>query len=627
MAKGLIVLLAILLAVTLLIPDLSADSTDDIDRFLVDYGNGSTQWYDVIPGETYGETMVLSASDIEIVIVDEEEDSIVESVNGTDTIRIGDMECSWRIYLWDEVSWTSLPMDAGLPYQGGSIALAYYPDDSIVPVANPDYPTTWTQYRGDSSSSGISDSYGPDTVAKPLEWYQTYAGAVDSSILYADGLIYHTVSGLYGSVGMDSMAWLFCLDPVNKEVAWSVSYSDSANIEIVTPVIVSDMIVLFSGNWHVYCLDRYTGEPLAEMVPAGSTPDMCSRARTLEYDTYRSDPSVVYDRTHVVAGPTNAVYDSGALYFGTSDGVMRCYSIDRDNGFKRLWENIPDDDSRGCFYFYPPCVTESDGRKIVMQGNCSGHLLCVDACTGEPIWSKEIQDSGGNRAGAVTSIAVCDNDRAIVCFSDGGMTASSGGMTLIGMDGGTLWEYDYLGSKPAVYGDRAYVYISYTHNGSPTIRDHDSGRDVDLVSGYYSLWVDDCSRCWVQDTEAACGGGVTYCDSRIYGMDYSPGSEGSLGGWVWCIDADTGDVVWKAKVIPYAGAAYSMCTPTVVDGKVIVGNDYGAIYIISETPGIDRSSSEQIDYASEGIAHWSWLLLIAASVSIGAVSFILYRRT
>jgi len=626
MAKGLILLVAVAaaLSMVLVLPGVSAE---DQERILIDHGNGDIAWYPVSEGATYKDVLEASVPAADVVYERVGDDLAIGSLDGISNASTGSQLCSWRLYIWDEVVWAALPMDMEMPYDGGTFAIAYYPNDSIFPASNPDYPTVWTSYRGDSSSSGISDSYGPDTVAKPLEWYNLYAGAVDCSILYADGLLYHTVSGLYGSVGMDSMAWLLCLDPVNKEVAWSFSYSDSGNIEIVTPVIVGDMIVLFSGNWHVYCLDRLTGEPIAELVPEGVSPDVCSRSKTTEYATYRNDPSVVYDRTHVVAGPTNAVYDSGALYFGTSDGVMRCYSVDREDGFRMLWESIPDDEVRGCFYFYPPCIAYADGRRVVLHGNCNGHLLCVDASTGEPLWSEEITDSKGNRAGAVTSITICEGERALVCFSDGGMTASSGGMMLLHVkDGSVIWENDYLGSKPAVFGDRAYVYISYTHSGSPTIRDHDTDTYVDLVSGYYSLWVDDCSRCWVQDTEAACGGGITYCDGRIYGMDYSPGSEGSLGGWVWCIDSDTGDVVWKAKVIPYAGAAYSMCTPTVVDGKVIVGNDYGAIYVISETPGVDRHSSDSIDYDSEGLAHWSWLLLIAVTASLAVAALVLYRR-
>lgn len=626
MAKRLIPLILVAVA-ALAVATFPGVSAEEPDRILVDHGNGDIQWYPLTAGQTYRDVLEASVPGIDIVYGNVGDDLIVESLDGISNGYTGTQLCSWRLYVWDEVAWSVVPMDMEMHYEGGTIALAYYPDDSLFPASNPDYPTVWSSYRGDSSSSGISDSYGPDTVAKPLEWYNTYAGAVDCSILYADGLIYHTVSGLYGSVGMDSLAWLYCLDPVNKEVAWSFSYSDSGNIEIVTPVIVGDMIVLFSGNWHVYCLDRLTGEPIAELTPSGSEPDVCSMSKTTEYDTYGGDPPVVYDRTHVVAGPTNAVYDSGALYFGTSDGVMRCYSIDRVNGFCALWESIPADDVRGCFYFYPPCIAYEDGRRVVMHGNCNGYLLCADASTGELIWSKKVCDSKGNKAGAVTSITVCEDERALVCFSDGGMSASSGGMLLVNIgDGSEVWEYDYLGSKPVVYGDRAFVYISYTHNGAPTIKDHDTGKQVDLVSGYYSLWIDDGSRCWVQDTEAACGGGITYCDGRIYGMDYSPGSEGSLGGWVWCIDSDTGDVVWKAKVVPYAGAAYSMCTPTVVDGMVLVGNDYGAIYVISETPGVERHTSGRIDYTSEGLAHWSWILLFTVVAAAFVISFILYRR-
>lgn len=622
MAKGLIPVLAVCVLAILCLPGLSAESADDADRMLVDYGNGNIAWYDIVPGETYRETFGLSAPDLDAVFSADGDSTVVESIGGMGEGGL----CSWRLYSWNEVAWEALPMDMDMSYASGCFALGYYPTDSIAPAATPDYPSVWTSYRGDSSSSAISGSYGPDKVAKPLEWYNTYAGYVDCSILYADGLIYHTVSGVYGSVGMDSLAWLYCLDSVNKEVAWSVSYSDSGNIEIVTPVIVGDMIVLFSGNWHVYCFDRFSGEAIAEMVPEGSQPDKCSRSKTTEYATYRTDDAVVNDRIHVSAGPTNAVYDSGALYFGTSDGVMRCYSIDRENGFTKIWETVPDDSVRGCFYFYPPCVTYWDGMRVVLHGNYAGNLICADAATGEVLWTLEMSDSNGNKAGAVSSINICDGDRALVCFFAGSGESASAGMALISLSGDVVWEHDYSGNRPAVYGDRAYVYISYTHNGEKTIRDHDTGMDVELVSGYYSIWVDDCSLCWVQDTEALCGGGVTYCDGRVYGMDYSPGSEGALGGWVWCLDSDTGDVVWKVKVTPYSGTSYSMCAPTVVDGKVLVGNDSGAVYVISEIPGVERSSSDKIDYSSQGLAHWSWLLLFAATAGIGIAAFVMYRR-
>ena len=629
MAKRLMLLL-VLLAV--LVPvAFEESSAEEEENLLVDYGNGGTAWYPIVSSQSLKDVIsgTLGAAGVEVTFVAEGDSQHVLSVGGQGPVTVGNgstpgmQECVWRVYSWNGVSWDPEPRDVDLEYYGGSYALGFYPKDSIFPVSTPDYKDVWTCYRGNSSSDGVSQSYGPNSVAVPLEWYNTYAGAVDCSILYADGLIYHTVSGLYGSVGMDSLAWLFCLDPVNKQVAWSVSYSDSGNIEISTPVIIGDLIVLTSGNWHVYCLDRYTGEAVAELYPSGSSPDMCNLSRSTEYEVMKGDPSVVNDRVHVNAGPTNAVYDSGALYFDASDGVMRCYSVDREEGFKEIWTHVPDSSVRGCFYYYPPYVTEVDGRKVVVSGNYSGRMMCVDALTGEGIWATTIKDSNGNKSGAVTAVAVCSGGRAVVCFADGGMVSSSGGVALVDLrDGSVIWEQDVLCSKPAVSGDRFYSYVSYSSKGAKTLVDHDTGAEVELVSGYCSFWVDDGTLSWIHPTDALSVGGVTYCGSRIYSMDYSPGSEGSLGGWVWCMDADTGDVVWKAKVSPYGGAAYSMCAPTVVDGKVLVGNDYGAIYVISEVHGEERQGSSEISYESQGLAHWSWIALF---VALAAFTFVMVR--
>lgn len=632
MAKRLMLLLIVL---ALLSPAMLCEaSAEDAEQLLVDYGDGRTSWYPVVASDSLEGVIsgTLGAAGVEVSFVSEGDSRLVSSVGGRGPVTIGTdatanmQECVWRVYSWDGVAWEPEPRDVDLEYFGGSYALGFYPKESIVPASTPDYKDVWTCYRGTSSSDGVSRSYGPSSVAVPLEWYSAYAGAVDCSILYADGLIYHTVSGLYGSVGMDSLAWLFCLDPVNKQVAWSASYSDSGNIEISTPVIVGDLIVLASGNWHMYCLDRYTGEAVAELYPSGSSPDMCNLSRSTEYEVFKSDPSVAKDRLHVNAGITNAVYDSGALYFDASDGVMRCYSVDREEGFREIWTHVPDQSVRGCFYYYPPYVTDVGGRKVVVAGNYSGRMMCVDACTGEGIWAADVSDSRGNRSGAVTSVSVCTGGRAVVCFTDGSMVSSSGGVALVDLrDGSVIWEQDVLCSKPAVYGDRFYSYVTYSSKGAKTVVDHYTRADVELVSGYCSFWVDDGSLGWIHPTDALSVGGTTYCGGRIYSMDYSPGSEGSLGGWVWCMSADTGDVVWKAKVSPYGGAAYSMCAPTVVDGKVLVGNDYGAVYVISEVRGEERSSSSDISYESQGLAHWSWIALFAVLAAFTILMVRMYR--
>ena len=109
-------------------------------------------------------------------------------------------------------------------------------------------------------------------------------------------------------------------------------------------------------------------------------------------------------------------------------------------------------------------------------------------------------------------------------------------------------------------------------------------------------------------------------------MDYSPGTEGSNGGNVWCLDADTGSVVWRCKVSPYNGNAYSMTCPTVVDGKVLVGNDYGAIYVISDISGNERTASGEIDYQSKGLAHPSWIITFIAVAVAVAAGVVIYRH-
>ena len=68
-----------------------------------------------------------------------------------------------------------------------------------------------------------------------------------------------------------------------------------------------------------------------------------------------------------------------------------------------------------------------------------------------------------------------------------------------------------------------------------------------------------------------------------------------------------------------------MCAPTVVDGKVLVGNDYGAIYVISEVHGEERGSSSEISYKSQGLAHWSWIALFVALAAFTLVMARMYR--
>jgi len=628
MAERLIPLLAVLLMVCTVPLSAEAVSADagggETFSLLVDFGNGSAGWTDIVPGSTVGE-MLSSTLGGRVSI---EGDAVV-SVDGVSEVTVGTgvnkQACGWRVYSWNTVEWEFLTTDTSDRYSGGHMALGYYPSDTVVPVSNPDYRYVWTSYRGDSSSSGVGTSPGPETAATPLEWTNTYAGAVDASILYANGMIYHTVAGKYGAVGMDALARINCLDPVNREVLWSVTYSNSGNTEITTPVIMGDLIVVTSGNWHMYCLDRFTGDAVAELAPSGDDGDMCKGSKLTTYIPRKTDPSVAGDRIHLEGGITNTVYDSGVLYFGTSDGLLRCFSVDREKGFKEIWNYTPASGYRGCFYYHPPVVCDYGGEKYVLIGNYGGGLVCVDALTGKEVWAQSVQDTQGNKVGQVSSITLCSGGRALVCYSGGEMSSAGGGIMLVDVtDGECIWKEDIRAGRPVVCGDRFCAYVSALPD--QTVTDSATGEERELVSGYYSLWVSDCSMLWCRPTDALSIGGMTYSCGRVYSMDYSPGTEGANGGCVWCMDSDTGNVVWKCRVSPYNGNSYSMCCPTVVDGKVLVGNDYGAVYVISDVSGDQRASSGEIGYQSQGLAHPSWIAMFALTAVVMAVSVYAFRH-
>ena len=626
----LVIAMMLICAVPVVCADAEEEVQDAPDELLVDYGNGAFDWY-VIPAGMDSYRQVFDAVLGPAVVYD---GSRVLGVGDVAEVTIGEnynqQTCSWRIYWWNSVEWEFLTQDADERYVDGHIALGFYPVDSVRPVSNPEYREVWTCFQGDSASSGVSRSFGPEKVATPLEWAMTYPGPVDSNILYADGMIYHTVAGKYGAVGMDALAWVKCLDPVNKKVMWSQPFSRSDRIEITTPVIVGDMLIVTSGNWHVYCLDRFTGEPIAELAPVGEEGDMCSGSKLASYIPRKDDSFANKDKDLIESGVSNAVYENGILYLCTSDGYVRSFSVDRENGFQSIWARCPSPEHRGTFYFQPPVLGDSGGTRCVLSGNYVGSLFCIRADTGAEIWTRSVEDTGGNRVGAISSISMCSGDRALVTYSNGKMNSSSGGVLMLDMsDGSTIWQHDFLCGSPTVHGDKFYVYL--TARSGDEVTDSQSGKKVPLRTGYCAFWLqdpelNDCTLLWNRPTDALCKGGMTYCNGNLYSMDYSPGTEGATGGNVWSLEADTGEIAWRVAVSPYNGNAYSMCAPTVVDGKVIVGNDYGAVYVLSEMSGSENGLTADIDYQSQGLRHWSWVLtfIIIAATLLAAV--VLYTR-
>lgn len=604
------------------------------DSLLVDYGNGSSEWYSITPdnvADTILSTVcnVLTEEDIELS--ETSDGKGLESVNGVKTKIIGDLDaqtCSWRFYIWT-FEWEYGGTNGSEQYSGGSLAIGFYPSETIQPPANPEYPEVWTCNRGDSSNSTNSASYGPGVAATPLEWYISYeTGGIYSSLLVADGLIYHTTGGNYNSIGADTYPSIYCVDTVNKEVAWKLQY-ENGTYEVSTPLIVGDMLIVTSSNGHVYCLDRFDGSVIAELVPAGEMPHFANSFDTTEYvlkQTLDENYNWMLEGAQFITGPTTAIYDSGAIYFNTYDGQIRCYSIDREKGFRELWTYSPSVESdRGCFYYSPPTVYDRDGTAVIISGSYSGRGYCVDAATGEEIWVKKFIDLGEGNPGSVTSITPCSGSRALITCNDGTMNSlGKGHLLLIDVnDGSIIWKSDIKCSKPVVVGETFYTYLSPAFVGAE-ISDK-NGKSEIAEGGYYALRVSDGNYIWKNASSAVTKSGLAYCDGRLYSLDYSPGTSWPDGGALRCIDPDSGEYIWIVKLEPFTGNSYTMSAPTIVGGKVYVANDGGILYCISEIAGKDISVTQDLAYGPNNITHWSWILTIISSVVVAGVSILAYR--
>ncbi|MCQ2070062.1 MAG: PQQ-binding-like beta-propeller repeat protein [archaeon] len=619
-----ILALALLLAVPYVSPVTYAEP-DVGDTLLVDYGNGTATWY---PMTTSGGTLLSAVEDVLDInsVPCTDDGTSLTSVGGVYNRIVGTQECSWRFYIWDSYAWIYGATDGSEKYAGGTLAVAYYPTEDILPVSTPFYTGSWTSFRGDSSGSAVSGSYGPVEAATPLEWsLNVSTGGIYSSILAADGLVYYITGGDYYGTGVNRNPHLYCVDTVNHEVAWKFGYSisqsaGSSEYELNTPVVIGDMIVVTSSNRHVFCLDRYEGKVLAEMVPEGEKAQYAGVFNTFEY-AYGTVSGAVSSK-----GAGTAVYDSGALYFTTSDGVLHAVSVMHSGGsavFDELWR-YPSSGSGTCSA--APSVMELGDRKVIVTAGNNGTIMCLDQKDGSLVSSFDVELG----VYGLCKVIPAGNRKVIAMADDGAMIPLNGCTVAVDLgNASVLWKADvfpYMHSVPTIVGNTIYTYLEPSVSGTGAQLPDKNGNMTDAEPGYYALSLDDGHWIWKKPSDARTRSGMTYCDGRLYCVDYSTLAEWPVGGAARCLDAETGDIVWSVRLEPGSNTAYNMCAPTVLDGKVYVGNDDGTLYCISDIPGKERHSTSDADYESEGLAHWSWLLLFSVATLTAVVAVIMYRK-
>ncbi len=617
-----VILAAVLFAVPAVsVSDASGPDVSDGGGFLIDYGNGRYRWIDAASGSTL---FSAAAAALDAAGISHTEDSSAFlSVDGISETSV----CSWRFYTWSSYSWTYGERDGGEKYASGTIALGYYPDSSVYPLPTPYYAEAWTQFGGDSSHSMVSGNTAPESIATPIEWVlDADRGSIDTALTFADGYLYCVAGGKQGKVGDPGNPCVCCINTETHELEWYRPYSSKAGYDIMTPLIVGDMLLAATGSSHIFMFDRTDGDILAELVPRGEEAIL---ADSMDVSYYSLEPTVDSSGGSLISGSsfkgaTNMVYDSGRLYFCTGDGCIRCFAVNAEEGFSEVWEYMPSAGDRGSFYYQAPTVTDVGGTRAVLAGNYAGRLCCVNADTGAEIWVRTYTIPDGT-AGAVSGIVPASGGTAVVSTSDGGMRTSSGRTIAIDLsDGSELWSLDVYGIVTAADGT-VYGYLSPSVRSDAKMYDK-FGTEEDAEAGFYALSASTGRYIWKTVSDDKTESGMVYCDGRLYCVDYSPGTEWPSGGAVRCLGAETGSFVWSVRLSPYTGTAYSMSSVAIADGKIYATNDAGYIYCLSEVPSETASGSDEIDYRSLGVLHWSWLALFILCAAVAAAAYAAFRR-
>ena len=236
--------------------------------FLLDRGNGDTEWIAIESGATNVDVVInsLTANGIEcsylgsVLEIEGKSSTTIGAVdNGGSFIKSGTTGIttvsSWRIYNWDDSIKEWSPSAPAAAYTGGAIAVAFYPE-GFLPIETPEYKSSWTMIYADANNSG-------NQTAEITEEKKTYWSSVGDEIasgcytnaMYARG---HAFVKFGMSKGGSSSASVISFDAVTGEKEWTFSYPVQM-IELSCIALMGQYIFIQSSNGHLYRFEWAVG--------------------------------------------------------------------------------------------------------------------------------------------------------------------------------------------------------------------------------------------------------------------------------------------------------------------------------------------------------------------------------
>jgi len=372
--------------------------------------------------------------------------------------------------------------------------------------------TGWLDWRG-PLQTGVSLESGLPSKCEPGSelWTHELHGA--GTPVIADGLLY--AFGFTDGSGEDVQETLVCLDAVTGEKKWEKFFPDyisdvvynryGIGSPVVDPETGNVYLQLSNGRCVAFSRD---GEELWEV-------SLMEELGRLTFPNGRTGSAAVF--RHLV------IFHCVTANWGTDGPAQdRFYAFDKQSG-ELVWYSSPGlrpvDSS-----FAMPVFGTIEGRDVFYAGTGCGHVVCVDANTGKPLWRFLLSAGGVN-----SQILLHGDDQLIAIHGSENVDASTTGrMTCIRI--------------PTEYPAEALVL----------------GRDAEV---------------WRNDDPVAFTSSPVLADGQVYSTIAT--------GELLCIDADSGKTLWSEKLAPDQIHA----SPTYGDGKLYVPMFDGAFYVLE--PGED----------------------------------------
>ena len=320
--------------------------------------------------------------------------------------------------------------------------------------------------------------------------------------------------GYYGVTG-DLQEALVCMDAATGKVHWERRYSD----------FISDIVYNRYGVGAA-CVDAETGNVYFQTSPG----------LLLGFD---KDGKVLWERSLMeefsrltfpngrtggpcVDGDLIIIHAITANWGSNGPARDRFYAFDKHTG-DLVWYSTPGITPKDSSF--APLTFENlpDGRRVFYSGTGCGNVVCIDARTGQPLWRFQMSYGG------VNSGVVLHGDTVIAVHGKENVDATDiGRMVAI--------------KKPAQL----------------------------PAHGEAALVLDKASEKWRNNELEAFTSTPVYRDGRVYSTIKT--------GELLCVDADSGEIIWKLKLAPDQVHA----SPTWADGKLYVPMFDGKTFVVED---------------------------------------------